>query len=84
MLGDAIASNKSSTEKANPPAPSIGHLETFSNKPNQTKPDQSSKGMAVAFLLLPSLGDCGLVPSLAIITAGYGLTGHNTKMLFDL
>ena len=43
--------------------------------------------MALAFILLPSLGDYGVVPSLAIITAGYGLTGRNTKMLqclFDL
>ena len=33
--------------------------------------------MALAFFLLPSLGDYGVVPSLAIITAGYGLTGRN-------
>ena len=37
--------------------------------------------MALAFFLLPSLGDYGVVPSLAIITAGYGLTGRNPDNL---
>ena len=40
--------------------------------------------MALAFLLLPSLGDYGVAPALAIITVGYGLTGRNTKMLFEV
>ena len=35
-----------------------------------------SKGMALAFFLLPSLGDLGVFPALAIITVGYGMTGR--------
>jgi len=37
----------------------------------------SLAGMALAFLLLPSIGDYGVAATLAIITAGYGLTGFH-------
>ena len=36
--------------------------------------------MALAFLLLPSIGDNGVAVTLAIITAGYGLTGSKTTI----
>ena len=37
--------------------------------------------MALAFFLLPSLGDLGVFPALAIITVGYGMTGRRTKLM---